>query len=169
MMKDKISVALFAALVLFTSLFIVYDQGKKVKEEVQYFNYMPDTTGIRVIHLDADPFDVDVKVVIGSDALAASKVLRYWTGDMNIQAATLNVRGMTIWPDRNIPGIPCIWIPSIPKTPDEQGVLAHEMTHIVQMLMSYVGVTLTEASEEAYAYMVGYLTRQFYEGCLELK
>lgn len=38
------------------------------------------------------------------------------------------------------------------------GVLAHEIFHAVELLMERIGMTLTEASDEAYAYLIQWLT-----------
>ena len=44
------------------------------------------------------------------------------------------------------------------------GNVAHEIFHVVTFLMDYVGVKFhLETSDEAYAYMIGYLTKEFYK------
>ena len=57
----------------------------------------------------------------------------------------------------------------MPNTPEEQGVLAHELTHVSHMIMLYCGTPLTEETLETYAYLHGFLTKQFYEQFLSLK
>ena len=51
----------------------------------------------------------------------------------------------------------------MPKLPDDAtsfGFLSHEIFHASIAIMDAVGVELSESSEEAYAYLVGYLTRK---------
>ncbi len=38
----------------------------------------------------------------------------------------------------------------------------HEIFHVVHSLLSGIGMKLTDDSEEAYAYLIGYVTEQFY-------
>ena len=48
------------------------------------------------------------------------------------------------------------------KTIDE-GIVAHEVFHAVDFLMERIGCRLAEDSNEAYAYLVQYLTNKIYE------
>lgn len=41
--------------------------------------------------------------------------------------------------------------------------VAHEVLHAVSHFMKYKGLKFTSSSEEAYAYLVGYLTEKIYE------
>jgi hypothetical protein len=41
--------------------------------------------------------------------------------------------------------------------------VAHEIFHIVSMKFRHIGMELNSGSEEAYAYMIGYMTKKFYE------
>lgn len=43
------------------------------------------------------------------------------------------------------------------------GVLAHEIFHAADILLEHKGLILTEGSEEAYAYLIGYITKEFYD------
>lgn len=53
---------------------------------------------------------------------------------------------------------------AIPKTPTEYGNLAHEIFHAVTFVMDRIGMTLkVEESDEAYAYLIDYLTKKIYE------
>ncbi len=52
----------------------------------------------------------------------------------------------------------------LPETCFDYGVLAHEVFHIVTMLMHRIGMKLVvEKSCEAYAYLVQYITEQIFE------
>lgn len=44
----------------------------------------------------------------------------------------------------------------------DHDVIAHEIFHVAAHLWRYVGVRFSEDSEEAYAYLIDYLTEEFY-------
>lgn len=43
------------------------------------------------------------------------------------------------------------------------GVLAHEIFHAVDFIMRRIGITLSSDSDEAYTYLMGYVTREFFK------
>lgn len=52
----------------------------------------------------------------------------------------------------------------IPQTPEEYGFLQHEIFHYVTHILDRIGMKLIlMKSDEAYAYMIGYLTKIIYE------
>ncbi len=46
------------------------------------------------------------------------------------------------------------------KSPE---LVAHEITHAAIGILKYAGIKLVDESEEIYAYLIGYLTREFYK------
>lgn len=56
-----------------------------------------------------------------------------------------------------------IWVPKFPKSPREYGFLQHEINHAVTIILDKLGMTLSGDSEEAYAYLTGYITEKVYE------
>jgi hypothetical protein len=56
-----------------------------------------------------------------------------------------------------------IRMPVVPSTCGEYGTLAHEIFHCVEFLMERIGMRLTVDSDEAYAYLIGYLTTEIYK------
>ena len=52
---------------------------------------------------------------------------------------------------------------SIPKSIYEYGTLQHEIFHAVSFVMERIGVKFCNKSDEAYAYLIGYLTREIYK------
>lgn len=42
------------------------------------------------------------------------------------------------------------------------GVVAHEIFHAVEMIMRYLKMPLSTENDEAYAYLIGYVTDEFY-------
>jgi len=47
-------------------------------------------------------------------------------------------------------------------------IVAHEVFHAVELLMDRIGCKLTDESSEAYAYLIGYLTKEIHR-CLKLR
>jgi hypothetical protein len=58
-----------------------------------------------------------------------------------------------------------IRLPYVPKSPDDLGILAHEIFHATEFIMKKIGVNLTLKTDEIYAYTIQYLTK---EVCKEL-
>ena len=56
--------------------------------------------------------------------------------------------------------ISLLWLPKLPNTIMEYGSLVHEIEHYVFYLFDRIGMEHTEASDEAYAYMLGYMFRE---------
>jgi hypothetical protein len=50
-----------------------------------------------------------------------------------------------------------------PDRPFYQGTLAHEIFHVVTFLANEIGLSLNDGSDEAYAYLIGYITREVYD------
>ena len=55
---------------------------------------------------------------------------------------------------------------SIPKTPLDYNFLQHEIFHSVDFILRKIGITLSTDSDEAYAYLIGYVTEKIYEKLL---
>lgn len=51
----------------------------------------------------------------------------------------------------------------IPETAQMHGSLSHEIFHAVDFVLRYAGIKLTDASDETYAYAIGYLTQEIYK------
>lgn len=52
-----------------------------------------------------------------------------------------------------------LWIPN----KDDKGTLAHEIFHVVCYVMENVGISLCHESNEAYGYLIGYITNKVNE------
>ena len=50
-----------------------------------------------------------------------------------------------------------------PSIPRKLGTLSHEIFHYITDLLKYKGMSLSEDSEEAYAYLVSYITEEFWK------
>lgn len=63
-------------------------------------------------------------------------------------------------------GTSILWLTERPNTPYYQGLLSHEVYHAVCNLFDYIGLDYNKGSEEAFAYMIGYLTEEIYKRIL---
>lgn len=54
-------------------------------------------------------------------------------------------------------GYRLIWLPVFPKSIDDYGCLVHEIWHAVFNILHAKGINHTPDSDEAYAYMAGYI------------
>lgn len=114
----------------------------------------------KIYTLRADVYGVDSYVVITQDTNKAVRFIREVTKDFSVNNSTLQAEGVTF---RNEKGPDMIWLPHVPKTPYDYGVANHELFHLTTNIMLYVGVPLSDSSEEAWAYMFSHLSTQFYE------
>lgn len=53
-------------------------------------------------------------------------------------------------------------MPNLPFTNQEFGTLAHEIFHAVTMLLANCGLRLSDKSDEAYAYLISFVTEHLY-------
>ncbi len=51
----------------------------------------------------------------------------------------------------------------MPDGDEDYGTLQHEIFHAVYQILKSIGMSLSDDSEEAYAYLIGYLTEKIYE------
>lgn len=56
-----------------------------------------------------------------------------------------------------------IRMPKVPKSVKEYGTLQHEIFHATEFILSHIGMSLCKKSDEAYAYLIGYLTTEIYK------
>jgi len=61
-------------------------------------------------------------------------------------------------------GASLIRLRHLPTTPSDYGTLAHEIAHVSMCLMERIGMELKcGVSDEAYTYLIGYLTESIYK------
>lgn len=61
-----------------------------------------------------------------------------------------------------VEGATIVRMKNTPKTPRDYGILQHEIFHAVDFLFNRIGIRLNESSNEAYAYLIEYLTKEVY-------
>lgn len=54
-------------------------------------------------------------------------------------------------------------LPVFPETCEHFGTLQHEIFHAICFVMGRAGIPLSESSEEAFAYLFGYVTEKIYD------
>ena len=58
---------------------------------------------------------------------------------------------------------PVIRTANYPITVTDYGILQHEIFHATDQILRYIGINLTDDSDEAYAYLIEYITREVYK------
>lgn len=108
--------------------------------------------GLKEVEVNFGTFDFTVTCVIGSD----KGLQEYVRWKLEDQGITLNdpARGRYFLRQGYAP---VMWIPRAPRSPREYGTLAHEMLHIVRVIMDWVGMPpLNHDTEEAYCHALGH-------------
>lgn len=148
---------------------------KTEKHEIKNFNtetyaYVKDSliykdSTTRIFKMTSDPYDVEILVVITKDLYRATAFSRYVLEDYRITPEWFQFKlGLTFSRE----GYPIVmWLPAIPKSYEEIGIANHELTHVLGMVMLGAGVPFTRDTQEAYAYEMSHLSRQFYHGVWE--
>lgn len=122
-------------------------------EEVEI---QPDT---ELITLQGGSFPAEYVVLITPDTEAAAMYVRE-NLDSTIQACDFEgAVGLTFERIDDQPGI--IWLESA-RIPEDVPIINHELLHATINTMRYSGVSLSDSSEEAYAYQLQYYSNQFY-------
>lgn len=111
--------------------------------------------------LDGGSYPVTIDVIITPDTETAAQYVRD-NLDTTVQACDFDgAAGLTFDFQDGKPGI--IWLESATFDPESISIINHELLHATLNIMRYSGVSLSDSSEEAYAYELQYLTNQFYK------
>lgn len=114
--------------------------------------------------INIDLYNRDVMVHFGSKKELHKELHNYHKPDAVkeiVNAINFDADGFTLCNSDN--GAYIVYMPKQPSTPSEIGTLIHELSHATNAIMEAIGITLTESSEEAYAYCLGFLTRKVFE------
>ena len=77
-----------------------------------------------------------------------------------IEEVTPNTEGVTVMTSgRTV----TIYLASPPRDPRSVAILIHELSHATNFILREVGILHTESTEEAYTYLLEYLTRETLE------
>lgn len=112
-----------------------------------------------IVSLKVYPFDIFVW--FGYDIERMGKKLKKYVSHTEVDEFTAQSfnRGKTC---QFSSGQTVIWLPNSPQSVDELSVLNHEIFHAVTLILNKVGIRLSEDSEEAYAYLIQYVSKQIY-------
>ena len=106
--------------------------------------------------MDGGSYPMTIEVIINPDVEIAAEYVKD-NLDSTITACEFDgAAGLTFDFQDGKPGL--IWLSDI----NDPGIINHELLHATVNLMRYSGVSLSDSSEEAYAYQLQYLTNQFY-------
>lgn len=106
--------------------------------------------------LDGGSYPVTIEVLINPDVEAVAQYVRD-NLDSTVTACDFDgAAGLTFDFQDGKPGI--IWLESA----YDPGIVNHELLHATINTMRHSGLSLSDSSEEAYAYQLQHLTNQFY-------
>lgn len=104
-------------------------------------------------------YRTEVLVNIGDFTVLEKKLKKYlseeeikqFTDGLNVhsQGRSMPIKSMRCF---------CLWMKDTPDTIDAIAVMNHEILHIVFMIMAEVGIEYSLESEEAYTYLMQFLT-----------
>jgi len=162
MKKWLLIAALFISLCVSIGYVFNHDKSSVKKYQQIQDTFIVDTVNkkfFKIFTINADPYNVDVIVIMSNDTVLALNTARIILEDKDLKIGDFNVAGLTMFN----PGYPIVvWLPVIPQSVYEVGTANHELTHVVTTIMLYAGIPLNYTTQEAYAYEMGYLSRQFY-------
>jgi hypothetical protein len=114
----------------------------------------------RIITIEPSTFDMPVLVIITEDTIKALKFIRE-NNDSSAKIEYLEARGVTFPINQGKP--PVIWIPHMDGSPEDISILNHELLHANFSILSWAGLSLSDSTEEVYAYNYQFLIKKFYE------
>lgn len=112
-----------------------------------------------------DLYNTDIMVHFGNyDSLKAELVARFGIEDalsiLNGLSVNENILGRTVLLST---GNIVLWMPDCPNNSKGKGTLAHEIYHAACEIMNKIDVPPNTDNEEAYAYLIGYITSKIDE------
>lgn len=105
-------------------------------------------------------YDHDVLVYFGDVLDVAGSLSEYLSKDEIIEFVSC-MKGTFSGRTLQIPGKgTLIYMPEEPCDAKSFATLSHEIFHAAYLILQKIGVTCTDDSDEAYAYLIGYLTER---------
>ena len=111
-----------------------------------------------------DIYNIDMLFVVGTKEDLKSSLEKHLDKDdaedaYNVMAADID-EAITLGRSAYLnSGQTALWI----FNTEDKGTLAHEIFHVVCYIMEKVGIILCHESDEAYAYLIGYITKKVYD------
>lgn len=132
-------------------LLFISCQNHSSKDSFGYF---------RIITIEPSTFDMPVTVIITEDITKALKFVKK-NNDTSAKLEDFEARGLTFPINYGKP--PVIWIPHMDGSPEDISILNHELIHANFSILSWAGLSLSDSTEEVYAYNYQFLIKKFYE------
>ena len=124
-------------------------------------NGRPSKTDNSAFIVPCDIYKTEILFVIESDSKAARDIISKVLDDTTIiEEDFIGNDGMTFTPQS---GYIVVWLERKPQTLIQTAILTHELLHVTISILNRVGVSVSDSSEEAYTYLIQYLTEEFYK------
>lgn len=123
---------------------------------------------LRDFFLCVDVYSFTIRVLLSTDVDRIVKLVNKHFGYPDDKEAGYRIKdfsditGKFMWKDGCRP---IVWLPSAPSTPEEYGTLVHELEHATSYIGRWTGLEHSRSSEEAFCYLIGYLTSEFLKKC----
>lgn len=109
--------------------------------------------------MNGGSFPPVIRVIIQSDTNEALKKINAYLDKPIVMADFKNTNGYTFI-EQGCPTL--IWLSRMSFSAEDIAVANHELLHATIASMRFSGVSFEDASEEAYAYQLQHLSKQFY-------
>ncbi|WP_270546562.1 hypothetical protein [Butyricimonas paravirosa] len=111
--------------------------------------------------ISIDIYQHDILVFFGNKELLINELEKYLEPDQieEFDTCVQKGRGHTYMFDT---GQLVLYMPNVPKRIDDFVTLNHEIFHCTILILKRIGVSLSDDSEEAYAYLYEYITKMIY-------
>ena len=117
---------------------------------------------LKEIRVDWETFNFYIHCVIGPHAELKAYVKKRQRRVYK-QRATSDLGGLYFLSVPKRGGI--VWLPKVPRGPDEIGYLAHEIGHAVWDMCSQRGINLDSVNDEAFCYAIAHGVTTVLKGC----
>lgn len=113
----------------------------------------------KTVYVDVPLYKNGVRFVITKNVTRAKKYIRNHIKEPNWEPEFLESPGAftVVKPDY----VCLVWLPSLPKTVQNFASLVHELQHVTFWILSRAGIPLNTSTQEAYSYLIGFLTQGF--------
>lgn len=115
------------------------------------------------VEVDIPLYRIQCELIVTNNLNLAAEVLNL-RGDGSIDSAYLSLcNGLTVY---TTGGSPIIWIRKFDNSAEDISVLNHEMLHATFGILLDRGLVASSDSEEAFTYLLQYISLQFYTNLL---
>jgi hypothetical protein len=121
---------------------------------------MKRKSGFLLLHGQTFPYDVLVALGATRDELLSHFGAKYAPlHEDEKEELQMIGKGRTV---RLKSGAFVLWTKEFPNTPEHFGYLAHEIFHTADLMLRRAGATLSDDSDEVWAYQIDWLTKNIY-------